>query len=95
MLHHRPLLGRVRRQHGEVYTLERVVDLDAVYFGKNQELLKWSWQGDTNYPTVPASPAQNAVYYAYTEVDLDHEPDLCLWIGADDDSKLWLNDWLV
>lgn len=90
-----PFLGASADSLDEIYPPERAVDLDAVYFGKSGELLKWRWQGDTNYPAVPAPPAQNAVYYAYTQVDLDRERDLWLSIGADDDAKLWFNDRLV
>lgn len=90
-----PFQGSSADSIDQVYPPERGVDLDAVYFGKNQGLLKWTYQGDASYPTVPLPRAENAVYYAWTEVDLDRERDLWMAIGADDDSKLWFNDRLV
>lgn len=78
-----------------VYPPERGVDLDAAYFGKNKRLITWTYQGDAGYPTVPMPRAENAVYYAYTEVDMDRERDLWMSVGADDDAKLWFNDRLV
>ena len=41
---------------------------------------------------VPRNFAADAVYYAYTEVSVDRDMDLWVWIGADDDSKMWFND---
>jgi hypothetical protein len=89
-----PFEGRGRDSLGAVYPPERGVDLDAVYYGKNDLPVRWSWQQD-GYPTVPRPRAEHAVYYAYTEVTLDRDMDLWVWIGADDDSKMWFNDGLV
>jgi hypothetical protein len=89
-----PFEGRGRDSLHAVYPPERGVDLDAVYYGKNDLPVRWSWQQDS-YPTVPRLRAEHAVYYAYTEVTLDRDMDLWVWIGADDDSKMWFNDDLV
>jgi hypothetical protein len=78
-----------------VYPPERGLDLDAVYFGKNDEPVRWNWQQEPDYPFVPRPRAENAVYYAYTEVHVDRDMDMWMSIGADDDSKLWFNDRLV
>jgi hypothetical protein len=75
-----------------VYPPERGVDLDAVYYGKDGQLVRWTWQQQTVYPMVPRQHAEKAVYYAYTEVSVDRDMDLWVWIGADDDSKMWFND---
>lgn len=75
-----------------VYPPERGVDLDAVYYGKDGQPVRWTWQQQTVYPMVPRQHAENAVYYAYTEVSVDRDMDLWVWIGADDDSKMWFND---
>lgn len=74
---------------------ELLVDLDAVYEGANGGTLAWEYQTSPAYPTVPPLRAQDAVYYAYTEVVVDEDADLVLAIGSDDDTKLWLNDSLV
>lgn len=75
-----------------VYPPERGVDLDAVYYGKDGQPVRWTWQQQTVYPMVPRQHAEKAVYYAYTEVSVDRDMDLWVWIGADDDSKMWFND---
>jgi hypothetical protein len=89
-----PFEGRGRDSLDAVYPPEHGVDLDAVYYGKNDLPVRWSWQ-QGSYPTVPRPRAEHAVYYAYTEVTLDRDMDLWVWIGADDDSKMWFNDGLV
>jgi hypothetical protein len=78
-----------------VYPPEMLVDLDAEYAGVGGGTLAWEYQTSPAYPTVPPLRAQDAVYYAYTEVVVDEEVDLVLAIGSDDDSKLWFNDSLV
>ena len=89
-----PFEGRGRDSLEAVYPPEQGVDLDAVYDGKNDLPVRWSWQ-QHGYPVVPRPRAEHAVYYAYTEVTLDRAMDLWVWIGADDDSKMWFNDGLV
>jgi hypothetical protein len=90
-----PFAGRARDSISAVYPPERGVDLDAVYYGKNDEPVRWTWQQEASYPFVPRPRAENAVYYAYTEVEAERELDVWMSIGADDDSKLWFNDRLV
>jgi hypothetical protein len=75
-----------------VYPPEQGVDLDAVYFGKDGQPVRWSWQQQAAYPMAPRQHAEDAVYYAYTEVRVERDMDLWVWIGADDDSKMWFND---
>ncbi len=71
------------------------VDLDAAYEGFRGRVLQWQYQTSAAYPFVPQPRAENAVYFAYTEVMVDEAREVWLEIGADDDSKLWLNDELV
>lgn len=89
-----PFEGQGRDSLKAVYPPERGVDLDAVYYGKNDLPVRWTYQQDS-YPTVPRPRAENAVYYAYTEITLERDMDLWVWIGADDDSTMWFNDSLV
>jgi hypothetical protein len=77
------------------YPPEQLVDLDAVYFGKNERILKWQYLASGQYPFVPPDLAEDAVYYGYTEVALEHAQDLWMWCGADDDLQVWLNEHLV
>jgi len=78
-----------------VYPPEMLVDLDAVYEGIGGRTLAWEYLTSPAYPTVPPVRAQDAIYYACTEVVVDEDVDLVLAIGSDDDTKLWLNDSLV
>ena len=79
----------------EAFPPEQLIDLDAVYLGKNRRLLTWQYTHFDRYPIVPPHGAENAVYYGYTEIVADRERDVWFDIGSDDDSKLWLNDTLV
>jgi len=74
---------------------EQGVVLDAVYRGKGGRLVKWDYVDMARYPLIPPVPAEDAVYYGYTELMIDADQDLTIWVGADDDAQLWLNDRLV
>jgi hypothetical protein len=90
-----PFAAHGRGSIDAVHPPERGLDLDAVYFGKNDAPVRWNWQQDAGYPFVPRPRAENAVYYAYTEVTVERDTDMWMSIGADDDSKLWFNERLV
>ncbi len=90
-----PFEARGARSLHDPYPPEIAVDLDAAYAGQGGRLLEWRWVPVSPYPMVPPNRAENAVYYAWTEVHVDRAQDVVLEIGADDDSKLWLNDELV
>ncbi|PUA26303.1 MAG: hypothetical protein B0W54_24075 [Cellvibrio sp. 79] len=77
------------------YPPEQLIDLDAEYFGKDGKVLTWQYFNSKRYPLIPPGPAEDAVYYGYTEIKIDKATDLWLWVGADDDIKIWLNDNLV
>jgi hypothetical protein len=80
----------------ELYPPESgAVDLDAAYEGLGQRVLTWNLQTNAAYPFVPQPRAENSVYFAYTEIRVDAAREVWLEVGADDDSKLWLNDELV
>jgi len=93
------LIGPFERKHGDAWLVpdppEQAVVLDAAYRGKDGRLLKWEYVDSANYPLVPPRPAEEAVYYGYTELMVDKEQDLTIWVGARDDAQLWLNDKLV
>lgn len=93
------LIGPFERKHGDAWLLpdppEQAVVLDAAYRGKDGRMLKWEYVDSANYPLVPPQPAEEAVYYGYTELMVDKEQDLTIWVGAHDDAQLWLNDRLV
>jgi hypothetical protein len=74
---------------------EQGVVLDAAYRGKGGRVVKWDYVDMARYPLMPPVQAEDAVYYGYTELMIDAEQDLTIWVGADDDAQLWLNDRLV
>jgi hypothetical protein len=78
-----------------VYPPEQRVLLDAVYRGKANRMLKWRYLSSPSYPFVPPDVDDAAVYYGYTEVMSEQAQTLTMWVGADDDIKLWLNDQIV
>ena len=73
------------------YPPEEAVLLDAVYYGKDNRLLKWRYVTAQSYPLVPPDLAEDSVYYGYTEVFVDRACDLTAWIGVDDDVQIYLN----
>lgn len=79
----------------QTYLPERGIDLDGAYEGRNGRVMRWQFVQAAGYPLVPQPRAENSVYYAVTEIHVDQDQDVWLDIGADDDSKLWLNDELV
>jgi hypothetical protein len=95
------VIGPFDGRHGEGvfanyrHPPEQGVVLDAAYRGKGGRLVKWDYVDMARYPLMPPMQAEDAVYYGYTELMIDAEQDLTMWVGADDDAQLWLNDRLV
>lgn len=73
---------------------EIAVDLDGTYAGKFGTLT-WRYVQASEYPLFLPDPAESAIYYGYTELNLDRDMELWAWIGADDDAKLWVDDQMV
>jgi len=90
-----PFGGHGAASHDTVYPPELGVDLDAVYNGKNRLPLQWQYVPASTYPLVPPQRAENAVFYAYTEIRVDRDTNVWFNVGADDDSKMWVNDDLI
>jgi hypothetical protein len=90
-----PFAGRGARSMATAYPPESDVDLDGVYAGLEGRVLRWRYASRGFYPFVPPDRAENAVYFAYTELRIDDDRDVWLDIGADDDSMLWLDGRLV
>jgi hypothetical protein len=74
---------------------ETAVLLDAVYYGKDERVLRWRYMTAQSYPLILTNNVEDSVYYGYTEVSVDQDCDLTAWIGADDDVQIHLNDRLV
>ena len=74
---------------------EYAVDLDAVYYGKENNVVSWQYLSNSQYPLIPPQVDKAGVFYGYTEIIVDHEQDLWVWVGADDFASLELNNKLV
>lgn len=90
-----PFEGKNKESINKVYPPEKLVDLDAVYFGKNNRLLKWEYFHAPSYPLVPPGDTEYAIFYGFTEVIMDEERDMIVAIGSDDDAKIWINNQLA
>ncbi len=77
------------------YPPEDDIDLDAAYPGAEGRLLTWKFASRGFYPFLPPDRADHAVYYATTDLSMDQDRDVWLDVGADDDSKMWLDGRLV
>jgi len=95
------LIGPFPGKHGrdifatDSFPPERAVVLDAAYRGKDGRVLTWHYMEAPTYPLQPPDMAEDSVYYGYTELMMDTDRDLAMWIGADDDVQVWINDGLA
>jgi hypothetical protein len=87
-----PFEARGDRPLDHPYPPESGVDLDGSYAGKDGLTLKWRYLQAGRYPTYLPDPAENAIYYGYTELMLDRDRELWAWVGADDDARVWVDD---
>ena len=71
---------------------EYAVDLDALYYGKDNKVVRWQYLSNASYPLVPPQNDKAGVFFGFTEVIVDHEQDLWVWVGGDDFVSLRLND---
>lgn len=90
-----PFEGQGTQSMERVYPPEDGVDLEASYRGLDGRLLGWRYASRGFYPFVPPDRAENAVYYAYTELRVAQEQELWLSFASDDDLKVWLDGQLV
>ncbi len=68
------------------------IDLDGVYYGKDQKPVSWQYLSNSQYPIILPQADKSGVFFGYTEVTLDREQDLWVWVGADDYVNLELNE---
>lgn len=90
-----PFAGQGERSMDVAYPPEQDVDLDGTYPGLDGRVLTWNYTNRGFYPFVPPDLADDAVYYAYTELRIDEDADVWLSIAGDDDTLLWLDGRLV
>ena len=88
----------LRRQ----FAPESVIDLDAVYPGKDGKMVGWKymqaravkpkWGADSTPEVVPEGGAEYEIWYAYADVVMDEDCDRWIAVGSDDRSDIWIND---
>lgn len=86
-----PFPNEGRRNIDTVFPPESVIDLDAVYTGKEGKSIRWEYVSSATPQITPPDMAEYAIYYAWTELEFDRDCDLWLAIGSDDRSDLWVN----
>lgn len=70
---------------------EYAVDLDAIYYGKDNQTVSWQYLSNASYPLTPPQIDKSGVFFGFTEIIVDREQDLWIWVGADDFANLSLN----
>jgi hypothetical protein len=70
---------------------ESVVDLDAVYVGKNGRQIRWQFQQSRQLMVVPIDAEEYGIWYAYTELYFEKDMDLWIAVGSDDKANIWVN----
>lgn len=82
------------RRYKEIkFPPETVVDLDAVYQGIDGKPVTWEFVNSGD-PVIRFTESY-AIYYAYTEIWIDEARDMWVALGADDGSRLYINDLLI
>ena len=83
---------------------ESVIDLDAMYPGKDGKMLRWrfmqagstvstqDWRRGTKAEVVPEGWESYTIWYAYAEVVCDAPCERWIAVGSDDRSDVWVND---
>jgi len=73
------------------YAPEQIIDLDAVYKGPDGRALAWTYVKAPDPIVVFPEQADNAVYYATTELRVGTAGEYWLAIASDDHSELSVN----
>lgn len=92
-----PFPDEERRNLYTKFPPESVIDLDAIYVGKNNKPMGWKlFQWSSPMLKMPNDLQETpAVYYAYTELSFEHPIDLWIATGSDDRGTMWLNGFMV
>ncbi|MGF1678761.1 MAG: hypothetical protein ACFCUX_06165 [Candidatus Methylacidiphilales bacterium] len=90
-----PFPNRFRAMIEAKYPPEKVVDLDAVYLGNKGREVRWEfWKSESSSIRMPELDTYE-IHYAWTEVYFDRASDCWLALGSDDNTKIWINDYLI
>ncbi|MGA2502055.1 MAG: hypothetical protein ABSH20_30295 [Tepidisphaeraceae bacterium] len=72
-------------------SLDRGIDLDAVYIGWEGKPVRWQYRMSNALPVVPHQPVDAAIWYSYTEIYAEKDQERLCIFGSDDYGKAWMN----
>ena len=87
-----PFPNAHRRHINDLFPPESIIDLDATYVGKHSRPLKWEYCSSSTHFIKPIHYVEYGIYYAYTELFIEHEQSLWMAFGSDDRLDVWIND---
>ncbi|MBU0679286.1 MAG: hypothetical protein KJ626_14385 [Verrucomicrobia bacterium] len=74
---------------------ETLVDLDAEYVGKNDQVIRWQFHQSDNIRIKPPREMEGSTYYGYTEVYFEEPTEMIVAVASDDAAKVWINDTVI
>ncbi|NRA40361.1 MAG: hypothetical protein HRU15_19610 [Planctomycetes bacterium] len=87
-----PFGNEGRRNINTKFPPETLVDLSAVYIGKDEKRVRWTFVQSRAPEVNPHDAAEYAIYYAFTEIHCEKACDVWIAIGSDDKANVWIND---
>jgi hypothetical protein len=76
-------------------SLDKGIDLDAVYVGQGGKPVQWQFRMSVTLPVVPHVTRDEAIWYAFSEVYAEEDHDRWCIFGSDDFGKAWVNGEMV
>ncbi len=87
-----PFPNKRRENINKPFPPEAVIDLDAVYTGKDGKPVKWVYVSSPSCLIIPPQYDEYAIFYAFTEIYSDRARDTWIALGSDDRSDMWINE---
>ena len=87
-----PFPNRRRENINTAFPPESIIDLDAVYTGKDEKSVQWEYISSPSCLVIPPQYDEYAIFYAYTEIYSERARDLWIALGSDDRSDMWINE---
>lgn len=84
-----------RRDIKTRYPPETNINLDARYTGDQGKVVRWEFIQSSDVMVRPPNDQSYVIYYYFTELWFDEPMDLWIAVGSDDNSRVWVNDYLV
>ena len=90
-----PFDNEGRNNHATPFPPETIVDLDAIYSGKDEQFVEWTYLQNDSPMIGPPGMEEYTIHYAYTELRSSEQREVWFAFGSDDSVKAWLNDELI